>query len=307
MDSTLEAEIETIEGEWAEYIGLPLWVSSDSDAVNRRMGRFKLTERQRNWFVGARDELGDKFYQEYPHTPDSAFAAVHDGAYYARLWRSRGTVWDEVERGKSLYDEALEVHTAWDLGRADIMVIVFFQVHGSELRVIDEYHNHGEALEHYVNVLWEKRAENDWVYGRHVLPHDAKVTDLSSDISRKHVLNKLGLRGIKVLKRTKDVNNDIEQVRQAIPHMYIDKVDGSYIVKMMGRYTKQWDDLLGTFKDKPLHNEWSNSADAIRYMVMARMHESSSVFENSNGEGLVDKVKGRGRGARTNVVDGMAL
>ena len=283
-----DTELEKIEREWEEYEGL------DS---------FRLTVRQRNWFVGARRELGDKFYQEYPHTPEAAFAAVHDGAYYARLWRAEGRIKSD------LFDEALVVHTAWDLGRNDMMVIVFFQVHGEELRVVNEYHNHGESLEHYVNMLWDYRKRFSYEYGRHILPHDAKVTDLSSDISRKQVLARMGMKGIRVLRRTKDVNNDIEQVRMAIPNMWIDSNNCVYLLKMMGRYTKKWDDMLGTFKDDPLHNEWSNPADAVRYMVMARMHKSSTSYEGSLGE---SKSSGGGltkskRARRSNVVDGLAL
>ncbi|RKZ26366.1 hypothetical protein DRQ29_04980 [bacterium] len=304
-----ETEIEKIEREWEEYSGITNFVKHPDRTTEYYVDyvegsvydehSFKLTERQVNWFVGARRELGDKFYQEYPHTPEAAFAAVHDGAYYARLWRASGHV-----KAGGLYDPALEVHTAWDLGRNDMMVIVFFQVHGAELRVVDEYHNHGESLEHYVNMMWEKRARFGYSYGRAVLPHDAKVTDLSSDISRKQVLSRLGLRGIRVLKRTKDVANDIEQVRMAIPTMWIDSDRCGYILKMMGKYTKKWDDLLGTFKDQPLHNEWSNPADAVRYMVMAKMHTSVTTYEGSGGQ--VDPSRGGKRGS-SNVIDGLAM
>ncbi len=286
--------LEKIEGDWIEYEGLE--------------DGFKLTSRQRWWFVGARRELGEKFFQEYPHTPESAFEAVRDGTYYAKLWRSAGHVWtaNDSSTRERLYQPEEVVHTAWDLGRNDMMVIVFFQVVGGELAVVDEYHNTGESLEHYVNVLFDKRNSMGYVYGKHVLPHDAKVTDLSSDISRKQVLTRLGLRGLRVLRRTKDVNNDIEQVRRAIPRMWIDPVTASYIIRMMGRYTKQWDDIQGTWKDKALHNEWSNPADAVRYMVMARMHDTSSAYENSGG--TKESVGGESsRRVRSNVVDGMAL
>jgi len=289
VDTEDEEYLEKVEGEWSDYAGL---VS------------FSLTDSQRWWFVGARRELGEKFFQEYPHTPTSAFEAVRDGTYYAKLWRKGGHV-----KTDGLYDTQLEVHTAWDLGRNDMMVIVFFQVHGKELRVINEYHNTGESLEHYVNMLWDKRRTEGYSYGRCILPHDAKVTDLSSDISRKDVLRKLGVRGIRVLRRTKDVNNDIEQVRKAIPHMWVDGVLAKYIVRMFGRYTKEWDEVRGTWKEKARHDEWSNPADAVRYMVMSRMHDTTSSYENSGGFGEVGGVGGvvgRRRGG-SNVIDGMAF
>jgi len=44
---------------------------------------FKLTDSQKWWWVAKKRELPDEIYQEYPATPDEAFAAVRDGAYYA--------------------------------------------------------------------------------------------------------------------------------------------------------------------------------------------------------------------------------
>ena len=245
VNSEMELEIEQIEFDYREYSG-------DEG--------FRLTKSQRNWFVPQRRELGMDFYQEYPHTPESAFNAVHDGTYYARLWRKSGHV---VKSG--LYDKRLDVFVAMDLGLNDMMVLIYFQVYGMELRIIDEYHNHGEGLDHYVGVM--KRS--GYAIKEVVLPHDAKVKELQTNKSRVGRLRELGVRNCKVLKRTKSVDTDIEQVRKAIPHMYIDAEKCEYVLKMMGRYMKQWDSMLGTFKMKPLHNEWSNPADALRYVVMS--------------------------------------
>ncbi len=324
-----------VEAEWTEYAGE--FNSVEVDSVWYRYGAvmpngeiavagssnqdgFRLEETQRWWFASAYRELGDMFHQEYPHTPESAFEAVRDGTYYARLWRSVGHVWvaktqmveqadgsmsvERVGRDR-LYNPELEVHTAWDLGRNDLMSIVFFQIVGGDLAVVDEYHNTGESLEHYVNVLYEKRSSMGYVYGKAILPHDAKVTDLSSDVDRREVLRRLGLRGIRVLRRTKDVNNDIEQVRQAIPKMWIDPVTAKFIVTMMGRYSKEWDEVRGTWKQRALHNKWSNPADAVRSMVMARMHDLTSGYERSSGSVTVGGSTKRK--IRSNVVDGMAM
>jgi len=300
-------ELAKIEEEWIEYSG----VSKD----------FRLTPGQRAWFVASRRELGDKFYQEYPHTPEAAFAAVRDGTYYAKLWRNEGNVYGEtievrqpdgsvvkqrlLTNGRErLYDPLLPVHTAWDLGVNDVMVIIFFQVFGAELRVIDEYHNSGEGLEHYTRMLAKKGKVEGYKYGTAVLPHDAKVFEMGASMTRKARLRELGVRKVKVLPRTKSVNTDIEQVRKAIPKMWIDPIKASYILKMMGRYSKKWDEILGNYKDKPLHDEWSNPADAVRYMVMARMHKGMSAIENSSEGG---RVGGGQRKRISNVVDGMAL
>ena len=290
LESSEDAiEMEVIEEEWAEYASVP---------------GFTLTKWQRWWFIGKRRELGDKFYQEYPHTPDSAFSAVKDGTYYARLWRREGSIWGAVEVAKfsreRLYDPLLPVYTAWDLGYNDTNVVLFFQTVGRELRIVDEYHNSGEGLEHYAQVLWDRKRVLGYSYAGHILPHDAGVTDMTSAVTRKRRLWELGLRHIKVLRRTKDVNADIEQVRRSIPSMWIDPVTCSYIIRMMARYSKKWDEVLEAFKEKPLHNEWSNPADAVRYMVLGRKHDVSSSADRSRGGGDISDLS-------SNVVDGMAL
>lgn len=287
-------DLKAIEHEWAEYAGLD---------------GYTVSQRQINWFVAARRELGDDFYQEYPHTPEAAFAAVKDGTYYARLWREYGHVYGKegLTGGRErLYDPALPVWTAWDLGVNDVMVIVFFQVFGRELRVVDEYHATGEGLEHYVNVLHARRKKYGYSYAGHVLPHDGNVFEMGAAMTRKARLRELGLRGIRVLRRTRDVNTDIEQVRKAIPNMWIDPKTAGYIIKALGRYAKKWDDILGTFKEKPLHDEWSNPMDAVRYMVMARLHSGVSGVEASSAEAS-DRGEGGRRSLKSGVVDGMAM
>ncbi len=286
----------TVEAEWAAY---------------QDIRSFKLTKEQRWWFIASRRELGDDFYQEYPHTPEAAFAAVRDGSYYARLWRDSGHVYGTIdpltkERAltngrKELYDPALPVHTAWDLGVNDVMVILFFQAFGKELRVVDEYHNSGEGLEHYVGVLQQRQKLLGYSYGSCILPHDGNVFEMGASMTRKARLYELGIRRIRVLRRSKDVNTDIEQVRKAIPNMWIDPTRCGYVLKAITRYSKKWDDLLGTFKDKPHHNEWSNPADALRYMVMARIHKDEGTITNSGASGASSKR------VTSNIVDGMAM
>ena len=273
MDTTISEEdiheLEVIEAEYREYL-IDNGLDDEAEA-------FALTRTQKNWFVGQRRELGKDFYQEYPHTPEAAFNAVQDGAYYARLWRQKGTVIHvNIEKAgtklgnilytsKDLYDDNLDTYVAMDLGMNDMMVMVYFQIFGNEFRIVDEYHNHGEGLEHYVEELKKSGYRIKTV----ILPHDAKVTELGTGKSRLGRLRELGVRNCKVLKRTPSIITDIEQVRKAIPFMSISALKADYIIKMMGRYMKKWDETLGTFAAKPLHNEWSNPADAVRYGVLS--------------------------------------
>jgi len=232
--------------------------------------------------------------QEYPGYPDEAFAATKDGSYYAKLYREH--IVAKKRLVENLYDEHLPVYVAMDLGMNDTMVLVFFQVWNGELRIIDEYHNSGEGLEHYVNVMKAKPYRISKVY----VPHDAKVKELGTGKSRYDVLRSLGVPA-KVLPKTKSVINDIELVRQAIPYMWFDRDNTTYLQQAMLNYSKQWDDKLGIWKDKPLHDEWSNPADAIRYMVISQWNRLKVENKKENKNTYKERQKS------SNVADGLAL
>ena len=286
--------------------------------LERELGEtFKLSDEQKWWWVAQKRELGDKMGQEYPGTPEEAFAAVRDGTYYARAFKAlveeRGRVVtarrelaeesenltympkkSKVAKHGALYDPALSVEVAMDLGMNDEMVLVFFQRFNREIRLIDCYHNNGEGLSHYVNVM----KDSGYVITKVWVPHDAKVRELGSGMSRVQRLRELGVRP-RVLPKA-DVMSGIEQVRKMLEWTWIDYDKCGYLIDMFYSYTKEWDDKLGTFKSKPLHNEYSNPADAVRYVAMSK--GSGKVFEGAEVREL-----GRTRHVRSNVVDGLAL
>ena len=96
------------------------------------------------------------------------------------------------------YDEAIPVHTGWDLGIGDSTAIWFFQVVGDEVHYIDHYEAHGQKLDHYLGVLSSK----PYRYGIDFLPHDAKARELISGRSRVEHLANSG-RAVRVLPQTK--------------------------------------------------------------------------------------------------------
>ncbi len=252
-----------------------------------------LTEEQKWWWVAQFREFGysmEMMGQEYPGYPEEAFAATKDGTYWAKLYRS-----EVVARGRlveDLYEPSLPVHVAVDLGMNDDTVLVFFQLHKSEIRVIDEYHNSGESILHYVNVMKDRGYRYTAVW----LPHDAVVKELGTGKSRYAIFRELGVPA-RLLVRTKSVANDIELVRKAMPYMYFDIKNTKYLQLGMENYSKEWDERLGVFKDKPKHDEWSHPADAIRYMVI-------SCYHRIRPKGSIPKSKNR---KVSNVVDGIAM
>ncbi|MBA4098471.1 MAG: hypothetical protein C0484_17125 [Rhodospirillum sp.] len=97
-----------------------------------------------------------------------SFDAALPGAYYGKLLQNADT---DRRIGRVPWAPDAVVHTAWDLGIGDSTAIWFAQTVGQETRLIDYYESFGVGLDHYAKILREK----PYVYGEHILPHDAQV------------------------------------------------------------------------------------------------------------------------------------
>lgn len=254
------------------------WQADYFDRLEEELN-VKLTNKQKWFWIMQYRELGDDIYQEYPSTAEEAFTVTKDGSYYAKLYRE--CVIKRRREIDGLYDPNLEVSIAMDLGMNDTFVLVFFQRWRKERRIIHEYYNSGEGLEHYVNYI----NSTGYKICRVILPHDIKVRELSTGQSRLHRLRELGVRRTKVLPRIA-VNDGIEAVRRMMPDLYIDP-SCEYIIKCLKNYSKQWDEKLGVWKDTPLHDEHSNGADGIRYMAIGDSKQTVQRDKTENLGGTV--------------------
>ena len=228
--------------------------------------RLKLTDGQKRWYAAKEKTLGEKMKREYPSTPAEAFEQSTEGAYYANQFRK---IYEDGRICEFKPNDA-KVHTAWDLGVGDSTAIWFYQRIGQELHIIDHYENSGEGLEHYFKVL-DKKGYDD---GDHYAPHDIQHRELGSggksrldiaaegfDVDGKRL--KINFRVVPI----KRVDDGIEDVRQMLPRCYFLESRTEQGVKCLESYRKEWNDKLGCFRDRPLHDWSSHTADAARYMA----------------------------------------
>lgn len=234
--------------------------------------KITLTLEQKNFWVVQYRELGDDIYQEYPTTPIEAFMSNKEGVYYAKLYLEWVKGYKrEIE---NLYDKNLDVEVAVDLGMDDTNVLVVYQEYTDGIRIIDEVYDNGKDIVYYTDILKEKPYYENIT--RIVLPHDAEVKELTSGKTRKQVFEEeLPQVIIDVLERL-DRKEGIEAVRQLIKILYIDPIC-QYIISCLFNYTKEYDDKRDRWRNIPLHNEFSNGADALRYLATGR--ESYTVID----------------------------
>lgn len=219
---------------------------------------YTFDDEQIAWYAKKAETLLDKMKREYPTTPKEAFEQAIEGAYYAsEITKAR----KEGRICKVPYDPQYPVHTFWDLGRNDTNAIWFMQDIGGELRFIDYYENSGENLQFYAKVLIDR----GYVYGTCYLPHDARVTDYSREDNkpRFEVLQDLGFK-VEPVDRIPDINEGIHMVRMMFNKCRFDEEKCDVGINRLEHYRKEWNDKTEAYRDRPLHSEASNGADAFR-------------------------------------------
>lgn len=251
----------------------PLWFTSIKTVEDTGALTKDDIERERREMLAL---YGDDalFMQEYY----CSFVAPSQGAYY-------GDLMTDMERdkriGKVLFDPALPVHTAWDLGIRDHTVIWFIQAIRGEVRCIDCYESIGKGIDHDVRMLQHKQMQYGYVYGTHYMPHDANADEKSSGKSIKDVAEDLGLRGIEVVPRVQSIMNRIQQVRLMLPRTYIDEEKCETGIDALKSYTKIYDDKKKVYQDHPLHDWSSHFCDALGQFAWAYKEKSKApVVEN---------------------------
>jgi len=194
-----------------------------------------------------------------------------EGAFYAKYidrMRLKGQI------GVVPYEPGFKVNTAWDLGVRDSTAIIFFQIVGQTVRIIDYYEKNKEGLEHYIKVLNAK----EYVYGKHFGPHDIGVTEFGSGTTRIEKARELGLkfettttkenRKVSVIPNV-SVMDGIEAVRSAFGKIWIDEGNCGQLIKALENYRQEYDVKKKVYNTQPLHNWASHAADCLRYMVLS--------------------------------------
>lgn len=198
----------------------------------------------------------DLIMQEYY----CSFEMGIEGAYYTKYidrLRIKGQL------GIVPWEPQFPVHTAWDLGVRDQTVIIFYQVIGATIHIIDVYENSKVGLEHYIQVLKQK----DYTYGRHMAPHDIKVMEFGSGLTRIEKARQLGISF--TICPNVPIQDGIEAVRSNLPKMWIDERNCSTLIKALENYRQEYDIRRKVYKSQPLHDWSSHYADAMRYLCIS--------------------------------------
>lgn len=217
---------------------------------------------QKAWYARKRTQIGfDDMFREYPSTPEEAFKASIEGAYF-KTQMSRLRLQKRI--GRVPHDPGKPVNTFWDIGKWDSTTIWFHQSYGNLHHLIDYYENSGEGVEFYARILNEKREKRGFVYGRHLGPHDLDNSHWTLPAGRAtiDVAKDLGI-AFEVVPRVADKMQAIEATRNFLSMCWIDEEHCARGIQCLDNYRKEWDERLATFKKNPLHDWASHGADGL--------------------------------------------
>ena len=239
----------------------------------------RLTLPQKRWYSRMERTMGAAMRQEYPTTPDEAFSTGNEGAIYGAqiaLLREKGHIGAEfdVRPGEPLY-------TSWDLGLSDSTAIWLVQSYGGGIYWLDHYAASQLPLEHYAGKIheWESR------YGpiaTHFLPHDAAHRDPHGQ-SYVESLARCGISAVRVVPRTPDVWRGINTLRSLLERSWFHRNTMHQRTNPRGEkepsgltclemYRTAPPGVNGAYRDAPLHDASSHSADAARMFAEAFSH-----------------------------------
>ena len=234
-----------------------------------------LNDAQKKWYAAEERIQGDKMQQEYPSTYKEAIEVSSDAYYYQKAL-------NELRANNQIntipVNKDLPTFTSWDLGFSDATAIWIVQVQGIYIRVVGYYENNNESLSTYVHWLRKWQEKHKVIFDAHYLPHDVRVHDISTGISRKNTLEKMGL-SVTVLDRL-PVEDGIDIVRELLPNCWFDLNACSAGIKNLDGYRK---DVTadGLVCNKPKdHQKAGHGADSFRYMAIGLkkyggMHENT--------------------------------
>lgn len=189
----------------------------------------------------------------------TSFTKGVEGSYYSKYvdrLRLNGQI------GSVPWEPQYPVHTSWDIGVRDSTAIIFFQIVGQTIKVIDYYENSKEGLEHYINVLNGK----PYTYGKHVGPHDIRNREFSTGITRWEKARQLGVTFDVADKLS--LMDGIEAVRSTLPRMWFDEKKCKILIKSLENYRQEYDSKKKIYKTTPLHDKFSHASDSARYLAI---------------------------------------
>jgi phage terminase large subunit len=268
-------------GGWALFISTPR-------GKNHFKAMLDTAKRREDWFseVLTNDQTG-VFTAEQLQAELENLQDMHGDQYGKSLWLQEyfcsfdaaipGSVWGDCLDKAQLagrigvvpFDPAVDVHTAWDLGRTDATAIWFYQHVGAEIHVIGYHESSLKDIPYYADLLKSWAKDRKARYGTHWLPHDARARTLAAGgKSIQQQMNDHKVGRIAIAKRLDHVEG-IQAARATFPFCYFDEDACGNGLEVLRSYHYEWDEEKRIFSNMPMHDWASHGASAFRTLALS--------------------------------------
>lgn len=223
---------------------------------------------------------------EHPETVKREYYCSFEAGIYGTYYIDEMELVKKEERLLPLlYDRNIgsKVYTFWDLGIHDPTVIWFVQQRGDYLYFFDYYENTGKDTEYYLNVLLEKKEKHGYIYGKHILPHDAIRKDSTSASRTRYGLLAQGADNLNLGTFTMAPNiaisDGINIVKRDFRRLFFCSNNckkGIEAISFYRQHKGKWG-----FEERPEHDWSSHASDALRVGLVWHLHNNDFDSPNS--------------------------
>ena len=158
------------------------------------------------------------------------------------------------------YDAMKGVHVVFDLGFNDHTAIWYVQLFPTETRLIRYEEDNQQTISYWLAKIQSYGYMIDTIW----LPHDAKAHSYQTGMTIEQIVRQTGYK-TKVLDRVPVVDS-INAARTIFPKCYFDRQNTEEGLQCLRHYRYEVDPETKQFSQKPLHDHYSNGADAFRYI-----------------------------------------
>jgi hypothetical protein len=113
---------------------------------------------------------------------------------------------------------------------------------------------------HYIKLLKEK----PYIYTDHFVPPDAKNTEYTTGLTRVETARNHNFEMTAIDQMAKA--DQWDNARMVIPRCWFDETRCATGIKRLETYKKQWNEKLGRWSQKEVHDDASHGADAFMYL-----------------------------------------
>jgi phage terminase large subunit len=244
--------------------------------------------RDNPWFSAVLEQERQDCLRNYPRDYPNIWEGKCRPAVSGAIYYDEVTALEADGRLRDVpINPALPIHRVWDLGFSDLMAIVLVQRIVSEIAIVGYVTGQRRTLTDYLAQLNANPRYARSAWGIDYLPHDGFAQRHQTGKSDADVLRGLGCRVEETPHMT--VEQGIRQARLVFPRVFIDKesVQSSGdeglpgLIDCLKRYRRHMNMQTQTL-GAPLHDVFSNGADAFRYVCINADRMPSSMDSTTN-------------------------